>query len=87
MKSAWTAAVLDELVAATGVSLRRDVAACADASEDFGHLVRGTVRAVAQPRTAEEVASLLRFATDRGFLSRRGPAATARAVNRFRSMA
>ena len=54
--------VLEELSAGTGVALHRDMASCAEASEDYGHLTRGAPAAVARPRTREEVEKLIAFA-------------------------
>jgi cytokinin dehydrogenase len=57
--------VLEELSSGTGVALHRDMASCAEASEDYGHLTRGAAAAVARPRTREEVEKLITFANNR----------------------
>jgi cytokinin dehydrogenase len=50
--------------AAPGV-LRRDPATRAEFSEDFGHLIRAEPRAVASPRTVEELAAVVRCVAER----------------------
>lgn len=46
--------------------LRADSATLANAADDFGHVVRDLPRAVLRPGSAEDIATILRFASEHG---------------------
>jgi cytokinin dehydrogenase len=61
----WSASELSALGRQAGVSVLTDVASLARAAEDFGHMVHGSPRAVALPKSAAEVEKAVAFANSR----------------------
>jgi len=62
----WTAKVLDELMAATGVAMDRGVRARHLLATDWGQVAASNPPAVARPSTADQAAAVVRFASGRG---------------------
>jgi cytokinin dehydrogenase len=60
----WTPGSIEALRVATGLGVATDFRARRDASRDFGRIVRGASAGVVRPRTVDDVAAVLAFASE-----------------------
>jgi cytokinin dehydrogenase len=65
-RATWTTELIDGFAKSSGVHVDTQESACDEASQDFGHMLRGRARGVVRPETAEHVQRIVRYSRERG---------------------